>query len=96
MARPTALKLLPVWPQAASQSWPAASTTTPSASKNLFGTWKIARISAVGAPGEVAAARLAPDELAGLAFHALRWAFLVDQRAFEHVGLLDSDVLMVG
>src|SRR5439155_8330519 len=44
--------------------------------------------SALRAPGDVAAALLAPDEFAGLAFDALRRAFLVDQRAFQHVGLL--------
>src|SRR4030088_832297 len=34
---------------------------------------------ALGTPGDVAAALLAPDEFAGLAFDALRRAFLVDK-----------------
>src|SRR5687768_4173435 len=51
---------------------------------------------ALRTPGDMAAALLAPDEFAGLAFDALRRAFLVDKRAFEHVGLLDIDVLVIG
>src|SRR5881398_1499260 len=35
-------------------------------------------------PGDMAAALLAPDEFAGLAFDALRRPLLVDERAFEH------------
>src|SRR5580704_13681261 len=49
---------------------------------------------ALRTPGDMAAVRLAPDELAGLAFDAFRRAFLVDQRALKHIGLLDVDVLM--
>src|SRR5207248_2038452 len=52
--------------------------------------------AALGTPGNVAAALLAPDEFAGLAFDAFRRAFLVDERTLEHVGLLDVDVLVVG
>jgi hypothetical protein len=44
----------------------------------------------------VAAALFAPDEFAGLAFDALGRTFLVDERTFEHIGLLDIDVLVVG
>jgi len=44
----------------------------------------------------VAAAGLAPDELAGTDTEALGRARLVDQRAFEDIGLLDLDVLVVG
>ena len=51
---------------------------------------------ALRTPGDVAAALLAPDEFAGLAFDALRRAFLVDERTFQHIGLLDIDVLVVG
>src|SRR5438093_6482210 len=51
---------------------------------------------AFGTPGDMAAALLAPDEFAGLAFDALRRPLLVDERAFEHVGLFDVDVLVVG
>src|SRR5258708_4814974 len=47
-------------------------------------------------PCDVAAARLAPDEFAGLGLDALRRAFLVDKAALENVGLLDVDVLVVG
>src|SRR5262252_2452687 len=46
-------------------------------------------------PGDVAAVRLAPDELTGLAYDALGRTFLVDQRAFKHIGLLDIDMLVV-
>src|SRR5580698_3912256 len=42
---PFAIQPFAVWPQVWSQSSPAASTTRPSASKNLLGTWKIASIS---------------------------------------------------
>src|SRR3954471_13028811 len=42
-------------------------------------------------PGLMAAARRTPDELAGAAF-----AFGTDERAFEHVGLLDLHVLVIG
>ena len=52
--------------------------------------------AALGTPGDMAAAGLAPDEFAGLAFDALCGAFLVDQRALEHIGLFDIDMLMVG
>src|SRR5829696_7506824 len=52
--------------------------------------------SALRAPGDMAAAGLAPDVFAGLAFDARSRAFLVDQRALEHIGLLDVDVLVVG
>src|SRR5262249_55789381 len=45
---------------------------------------------------DVAAAGLAPDELALSDLEALDRALLVDQPAFEHVGLLDLDVLVVG
>src|SRR2546430_13401530 len=44
---------------------------------------------AFGTPGDMAATLLPPDEFAGLAFYALRRTFLVDERAFQHVGLLD-------
>src|SRR5882757_101803 len=44
--------------------------------------------AALRTPGDMAAALLAPDEFAGLAFDALGRAFLVDQAAFEHIGLL--------
>src|SRR5690242_3862124 len=50
---------------------------------------------AFGTPCDVAAALFAPDEFAGLAFDALCRAFLVDEAAFEHVGLLDVDMLVV-
>src|SRR5437879_2855323 len=43
----------------------------------------------------LAAALLAPDEFAGLAFDALGRAFLVDEGTLEHVGLLDIDVLVI-
>src|SRR5580698_71392 len=45
--------------------------------------------SAFGRPGDVASAGLAPDEFAGSDGQAFRRAFLVDQLAFEDVGLLD-------
>src|SRR5712692_9407063 len=46
--------------------------------------------------GDVAAAGLAPDELARLDLEPRGRTFLVDELAFEHVGLLDLDVLVVG
>src|SRR3954453_21179392 len=52
--------------------------------------------AAFGTPCDVTAALFAPDEFAGLAFDALCRAFLVDQAAFEHVSLLDVDMLVVG
>jgi hypothetical protein len=51
---------------------------------------------ALRAPRDVAAADLAPDELAGLGLDARGRTFLVNETAFEHVGLLDVDVLVVG
>src|SRR3977135_1049348 len=51
--------------------------------------------SALRTPRDVPAALVAPDEFAGLAFDALRRAFLVDEAALENVGLLDMDVLVV-
>src|ERR671914_827327 len=51
--------------------------------------------TALGRPCGVAAALLTPDEFADAAFQSLRRAFLVDQTALEHVGLLDIDVLVV-
>src|ERR1700704_6024687 len=50
---------------------------------------------AIGTPGNMAAAGLAPDELTGLAFHVLCRTFLVDETALDHIALLDIDVLMV-
>src|ERR1700733_3096882 len=44
----------------------------------------------------MAAAGLAPDEFAGADGKAFGRAVLVDELAFEHVSLLDLDVLMVG
>src|SRR3981081_776425 len=52
--------------------------------------------SALRTPCVCAAALLAPDELAGLAFDAFCRPFLVDEAALENVGLLDMDVLVVG
>src|SRR5205823_5518120 len=49
--------------------------------------------SALGGAGDVAAPRLAPDELAGLDLEPRGRTFLVHQLALEHVGLLDLDVL---
>src|SRR5689334_18085595 len=51
--------------------------------------------AALRTPGDMAAVRLAPYELAGLAFDTLRRPFLVDERALQHIGLLDIDVLMI-
>src|SRR3984885_6601112 len=51
---------------------------------------------ALGTPGNVGPAGLAPDVFAGSGFDALRGAFLVDEAALENVGLLDVDVLVVG
>src|SRR3954453_7876981 len=50
----------------------------------------------LGAPCDVPAALLAPDEFASFALDALRRSFLVDQAALEDVGLLDVDVLVIG
>ena len=44
----------------------------------------------------MAAAGLAPDELAGTHGQPLGRAFLVDQFARDHVGLLDQHMLVVG
>src|SRR5690242_4371295 len=46
-------------------------------------------------PGDVTATGLTPDELAGSRLDPFRWTFLVDQMAFEDIGLLDIDVLVV-
>jgi hypothetical protein len=43
----------------------------------------------------MAAAGLAPDEFARTDSEPLRRAFLVDELAFENVGLLDLDVLVI-
>src|SRR6185503_1585665 len=52
--------------------------------------------AAFGRRRRVAAAGLAPYELAGTDGQALGRAFLVDQLAGDDVCLLDHDVLMVG
>src|SRR4051794_916053 len=51
---------------------------------------------ALRAPRGMAAAGLAPDEFARRSRHARDWTFLVDETAFEHIALLDVDMLMVG
>src|ERR1700730_17552677 len=52
--------------------------------------------SALRAPGRVAAASWAPDEIAlGYREAGVR-TFAVNQLAFDHIGLLDLDVLVVG
>jgi hypothetical protein len=43
----------------------------------------------------MAAAGLAPDELAGTDGKPLRRAFLVDELTLKNIGLLDLDVLVV-
>src|SRR5258708_2382418 len=50
---------------------------------------------ALGTPCDMAAALLPPDEFTGLAFDALCRPLLVDERTFQHVGLLDIDMLVV-
>src|SRR5882724_1830673 len=50
---------------------------------------------AAWAPRDMAAARLAPDELARAAFHVFRRTFLVDQASLEHIALFDVDMLVV-
>ena len=52
--------------------------------------------AALGAPGGVAAAGRAPDELAGADLEPGVRPLLVDEGAVEHVGLLDQHVLVVG
>src|ERR1700734_1327968 len=47
---------------------------------------------ALGRAGDVAAAGLAPDELAGTDAQALGRTFLIDQPALEHISLLDLDM----
>jgi hypothetical protein len=51
---------------------------------------------AFGTPGRMPATGLAPDIFAGPAGHAFHRTFLVDQGTFEHISLLDIDMLMVG
>src|ERR1700722_12022529 len=51
--------------------------------------------TALGRAGDMAAAGLAPNELARTHAQTFRWTILVDQPAFEDLGLLDLDVLVV-
>ena len=80
-----------------SQSAPEMSVTRPSCSKNLLGTWNIASISppsGVQATWRLPASRQTNSP--GPTLRPGRRAFLIDELAFEHVGLLDLDVLVVG
>src|SRR5664279_1311427 len=52
--------------------------------------------AALWRPGRMPAAGRPPDEFAGADFNAGVGAFLVDQRAFQHVSLLDQNMFMVG
>jgi len=50
----------------------------------------------LGCPGDMPAARLAPDKLPGIDFGARSRPLLVHELALDHVGLLDLDMLMIG
>src|SRR5665213_1464511 len=51
---------------------------------------------ALRTPGNVPAMPLAPDVFAGFRLDALCRTFPIDQAAFQHIGLLDADMLVVG
>jgi hypothetical protein len=52
-------------------------------------------LAAIRTPGDVPAACRPPDEFPGLHLETGVGAFLVDQRSFEHVSLLDQDMLVI-
>ena len=85
------------WPQTLSQSLPAtvgdAAVLLVEFVRNLEHRQHQA---AFGRPGDMPAARLAPDEFARRDLEAGGRTLLVHELAFQHEGLLDLDMLVVG